>query len=747
MDYSLAISRRSIVADLVAGLVVFLVALPLCLGIAQASNAPLFSGILAGIIGGVVVGLLSGSSTSVSGPAAGLTAVVVTQIEQLKSFDVFLLAVIIGGMFQCVLGVMKAGVLAAFVPSSVIKGLLAAIGTILILKQLPHLLGEDKDPEGEMSFSQPDAENTLTELFAIVKDFHQGAALIGILSLVFLLLWESSKDLKKFPIPSALLVVVFGTAMASWMSTWGGAWVIEASHRVEVPVSKNAMDFVSFLQFPNFSALSNPAVYTSGLVLALIASLETLLNVQAVDKLDKYKRVSPRNRELMAQGVGNICTGLIGGLPLTSVIVRSSANVNAGARTKLSAVFHGVLLFACVMMLPSILNLIPKSCLAAILLVTGYKLVNPSVFKEMWNEGKYQFAPFLATLLAIVFTDLLYGVLIGLGISIAFILNSNMRRPVRRVVEKHIAGELTRIELANQVSFLNRAVLEQALREIPRNGHVLLDASGTDYIDPDILGMIREFRDQIAPMRGVKVSLHGFREKYHIEELSQFVDHSTRELRDQLTPESVLGILQEGNERFRTGKRLVRDFGKQLQSTSAGQHPMAVVLSCIDSRSPAELIFDLGLGDIFSVRVAGNVISPKVLGSMEFGTAVAGARLILVLGHTSCGAVSAAVKFSNSSQTVSQATGCTHLEPIVHDIQQSIDRSAQLKVGEMSPEELGSYVDSVARQHVLRCVEGILRESDTIRGLVAKRQIAVVGAMYNISNGQIEFLDSGSSST
>ncbi|MDX1926221.1 MAG: SulP family inorganic anion transporter [Pirellulaceae bacterium] len=741
MDYSIPITRRSVIADLVAGLVVFLVALPLCLGIAQASNAPLFSGILAGIIGGIVVGLLSGSNTSVSGPAAGLTAVVVTQLEQLKSFDVFLLAVIVGGMFQCALGVMKAGVLAAFVPSAVIKGLLAAIGTILILKQLPHLLGEDKDPEGEMSFAQPDAENTLTELFAIAKDFHQGAALIGILSLAFLLFWESSKDLKKFPVPSALLVVVFGTAMASWMSTWGGAWVIEASHRVEVPVSKNALDFVGFLQFPNFTMLSNPAVYSAGLVLALIASLETLLNVQAVDKLDKYKRVSPRNRELLAQGVGNICVGLIGGLPLTSVIVRSSANVNAGAVTKLSAVFHGVLLFACVMLLPSVLNLIPKSCLAAILLVTGYKLVNPSVFKEMWNEGKYQFVPFLATLLAIVFTDLLYGVLIGLGISIAFILNSNMRRPVRRVVEKHIAGELTRIELANQVSFLNRAVLEQALREIPRDGHVLLDASNTDYIDPDILGMIREFRDQVAPMRGVKVSLHGFREKYHIEELLQFVDHSTRELRDQLTPERVLSILQEGNERFRSGKRLVRDFGKQLQSTSAGQHPMAVVLSCIDSRSPAELIFDLGLGDIFSVRVAGNVISPKVLGSMEFGTAMAGARLILVLGHTSCGAVGAAVRFCNSAQSVSQATGCTHLEPIVHDIQKSIDSSTSSKIADMSPEELGTFVDSVARQHVLRCVEGIVRESDIIRDLVAKRRIAVVGAMYNISNGQIEFIE------
>ena len=500
------------------------------------------------------------------------------------------------------------------------------------------------------------------------------------------------------------------------------------------------MEFVGFLQFPDFSKLSNPAIYSAGLVLALIASLETLLNLQAVDKLDRYRRESPRNRELIAQGIGNVCSGLIGGLPVTSVIVRSSANVNAGAKTKFSAIFHGLLLFVCVLLLPGVLNWIPKSCLAAILLVTGFKLVNPSVFAEMWREGKYQFVPFLATLLAIVFTDLLYGVLIGLAISLAFILNSNMRRPVRRVVEKYLSGELIRIELADQVSFLNRASLENALREVPRDGQVMLDASGTDYIDPDVLSLIREFRDKIAPTRGVQVSLKGFREKYHIENHSEFIDHTTRELQDQLTPELVLGILKEGNERFRTGKRLTRDFCQQLLSTSAGQHPIAVILSCIDSRSPAELIFDLGLGDIFSVRVAGNVISPKVLGSMEFGTAVAGAKLILVLGHTSCGAVGAAVKFANSSQSVSEATGCTHLETIVRDIQQSIDSVAIQRVSQLSPEDLSSFIDGVARRHVRLCVEDIVKESATIRKLVAEKRVAVVGAMYNISSGQIDFM-------
>jgi carbonic anhydrase len=743
MDRPFSFSGRTVAADLVAGVVVFLVALPLCLGIAQASNAPLLAGILAGIVGGILVGLISGSGTSVAGPAAGLTAVVILQIDQLGSFQVFLLAVVVAGIFQCVFGFAKAGIMSRFVPTSVIKGLLAAIGAILILKQLPHLLGEDKDPEGEMSFSQPDSENTFTELLAMVRDFHQGAALVGLLSLALLLLWDRSKHLKKFPIPSALLVVLFGTAMAVWMNSWGGAWVIEASHRVEVPVSNSPKEFVSFLQFPDFSQLSNPAVYSCGLVLALIASLESLLNLQAVDKLDKYQRVSPSNRELFAQGIGNVCSGLIGGLPVTSVIVRSSANVNAGARTKLSTIFHGFLLFFCVLLVPSLLNLIPKSCLAAILLITGFKLVNPAVFVEMWREGRYQFIPFMATLLAIVFTDLLYGVLIGLGFSVAFILNSNIRRPIRKIIERHLTGEVTRIELANQVSFLNRVVLEKALREVPPNGHVLLDASGTDYIDPDVLGLIREFRDKIAPTSSVQVSLKGFREKYDLEDETQFIDHTTRELQDQLTPNDVLEILKEGNERFRAGKRLTRDFGKQLVSTSTGQHPLAVILSCIDSRSPAELIFDLGLGDIFSVRMAGNVISPKVLGSMEFGTAIAGAKLILVLGHTKCGAVSAAVKFANAAQSVGEATGCTHLDPIIRDIQKSIDSSTIRGTSQMTPEELSNYVDSVASQNVCRCVGDIVKESATIRKLVAENRIAVVGAVYNISTGQIDFMGDG----
>ena len=442
---------------------------------------------------------------------------------------------------------------------------------------------------------------------------------------------------------------------------------------VQVPVSSSVRDFLGFLKLPDFSQLGNPAVYTAGITIAIVASLETLLNLEAVDKLDRRQRSSPPSRELVAQGIGNVLAGLIGGLPVTSVIVRSSVNINSGGQTKLATIVHGLLLLLSVMFLPISLNHIPLSCLAAILLVTGLKLVNPSLFRQMWSEGRYQFLPFILTVVSIVMTDLLIGILIGLAVSLAFILSSNVLRPLRSIVERHLGGDVLHVELANQVSFLNRGALDQIFNSIPRGGHILLDALNTVYIDPDILSMIRDFKEQTAPIRGVQVSLRGFRGKYKLQDEIQYVDYSTHDLQGLLTSAQVLKILQEGNERFRTGKRLTRDLERQLQATALGQHPLAVLLSCIDSRTPSELIFDLGLGDIFSIRIAGNIISQKVLGSMEYGCAVAGAKLIVVVGHTQCGAVTAAVKLAGSQANAEQATGCQHLQPIIREIQSAID--------------------------------------------------------------------------
>lgn len=727
--------------DLTGGLVVFLVALPLCLGIALASGAPLFSGLLAGIVGGLVVGSISGSSTSVSGPAAGLTAIVIAQIAALGSFEAFLLAVFIGGIIQIGLGIIRAGSLSAFFPSSVIKGLLAAIGVILILKQIPHVLGHDTDPEGEMSFSQPDEQNTFSEILTVVAgDIHFGAAVVGLLSIALLVVWGRVRFLKNSLIPGQLVVVLLGVLLHIFFQSLGKPWAIGVTHLVQIPVAESAKDLWTFFQFPDFSQWNNPAVYFGGVTIAIVASLETLLNLEAVDKLDTLKRNSPPSRELVAQGVGNIVSGLIGGLPVTSVIVRSSVNVSVGSRTKLSTIFHGILLLVSVMLFPIYLNMIPLAALAAILLVTGFKLASPALFRQMLKEGRYQFIPFLVTLLSIVFTDLLIGILIGLATSLLFILNSNLRQPIRRIVETHLDGDILHIELANQVSFLNRAALDKLFDDAQRGTHLLIDATDTDYIDPDILSLIQEFKSNIGPTRGVSVSLRGFRNKYQLHDEIQFADFSTRELQGRVTPEQVLEILREGNRRFYTGNRLSRDFGRQVNATAGEQNPLAVVLSCIDSRVPAELVLDLGIGDIFSVRVAGNVIGTKSLGSIEYGVGVAGVKLVLVLGHTRCGAVKSSVELLAANKDVKQATGCSHLEAIIHEVEQSTDKEACKHSSEMSSADQEAFVDEVAKQNVLRTVHEIIERSESIREAMDAGRVMVVGALYDVKSGEMEFL-------
>ncbi|MSR30676.1 MAG: sulfate transporter [Gemmataceae bacterium] len=730
----------AIAKDLSAGTAVFLVALPLCLGIALASDAPPIAGIFTGIVGGILVGLFSGSHTSVSGPTAGLTAVVALQIKELGSFEGFLLALAFAGILQIVLGLLRSGILGYFFPSTVIKGLLAAIGIILILKQLPHVLGHDFDPEGEMSFFQPDKENTFSEIVAMVFHHHSGAAMIGLASVFLLIVWDKWSLLKNSAIPVPLVVVVLGIAAKVIMDWFGGSLAVSGSHLVKVPVVEGPGEFTKLFMLPDFSLWKNPAIYSAGLILALVASLETLLNLKAVDKLDSQQRTSPPDRELLVQGAGNFLLGLIGGIPMTSVIVRSSVNINAGAQTRISTIFHGALLLVSVVFFSGFLNQIPLSCLAAILLVTGIKLASPSLVKQMWNEGRYQFIPFSITVGAIIFTDLLTGILIGLVASTTFILSSNLRWPLNRVMEKHLGGEVLHIQLATQVSFFNRPALDRTLREVPRDGHVLIDASNTDYIDPDILDLIREFKEVIAPAHGAQVSLRGFREKYQLQDEIQFVDYSTRELQEKLTAAQVLQILQEGNARFRAGKKLTRDFGRQLDAGTRGQHPLAVILSCIDSRSPAELIFDLGLGDIFSVRIAGNVVSNNILASMEYSCAVAGAKLILVVGHSKCGAVTAAADLACSGLNPEIATGCQHMGHIVTQIQTVIDEPTREQLASSLGDDKSALVDEIARRNVLRIGMQIVIQSKTIQRLIREGQISLATAFYNITTGEMEIL-------
>ena len=735
-------SNPSLGRDLTAGLVVFLVALPLCLGVALASNAPLFSGIIAGVAGGLIVGLLSGSPLSVSGPAAGLTAIVAAQIAKLGSFESFLAAVVIAGVLQILLGVFRQGFIAAFFPSSVIKGLLAAIGVILVLKQIPHVLGHDPDPEGEMSFSQPDGNNTFTEIWQSLGDVQEGALLIGLVATALLFVWNKSNALKRIPIPAPLIVVLLGIAAQEVFQRLGGNFAIDPSHLVQVPIIQAGKGLGSLLTSPDLNAFLQPAVYVGGFTIAVVASLETLLNLEAVDKLDPEQRVSPPNRELFAQGVGNVVSGLLGGLPVTSVIVRSSVNVNAGGKTKISTIVHGVLLALSVLLIPDLLNRIPLSALGAILLVTGLKLASPTLFRQMWNEGKSQFIPFITTVIGILLTDLLVGILIGSATSIAFILHSNARRPIRRIIERHASGDVLRIELANQVSYLSKAALEKILRDVPRGGHVLLDARSTDYIDPDVLDFIEDFRSTIADAHGVELSMVGFREMYpQFEDRIQYVDHTTRELQDSLSPSAVLALLKEGNDRFRSGQRLTRDFSRQVDATAAGQYPMAVVLSCIDSRTPSEFVFDLGLGDIFSVRVAGNVAKDKVLGSIEYACRCAGAKLVVVMGHSSCGAVNAAVDLFGSNTPVAEATGCENLATLIREIQSSVEVPPSESPLQWGAARKSAFTDGVSRKNVAHTIAVLRDRSTTLRDMERNGEIAIVGAFYDIATGLVSFID------
>lgn len=506
--------------DLPAGLVVFLIAVPLCLGIALASGAPLFSGMIAGIVGGVVIGLLSNSHTSVSGPAAGLTAVVLVAIQQLGAFETFLLAVVLAGLLQVVLGFARAGTIANYFPSSVIKGMLTGIGIIIILKQIPHAVGYDKNSEGDMAFWQAEGGNTLSALWQSLTEFiHPGATLVALLSIGILILWERPAVKKRVGmIPGALVAVVVSVLLNELFKSTSGTLVIQPVHLVQIPVAADWQGFLNLFSFPDFNQLTNPKVYTVALTICAIASVETLLCIEAVDKIDPYERTTNPNKELKAQGIGNIVSGLLGGLPVTSVIVRGSANVNAGSRTKASTIAHGTLLLVCVLFIPRILNLIPLSALAAVLILTGYKLAKLSIFKESWANGKYQWWPFIITVVAVVFTDLLTGVAIGLAASVFAILRGNMKNAYFFREETYHKGDLIYIRLAEEVSFLNKAAIKLSLDHLPENSRVLIDASNTSYIDFDVLEIISDFAKNKAPLRSIDLTLKGFHEKYNIGE-------------------------------------------------------------------------------------------------------------------------------------------------------------------------------------------------------------------------------------
>jgi MFS superfamily sulfate permease-like transporter len=495
----------NLIYDLPASIVVFLVALPLCLGIALASGAPMFSGIAAGVIGGVVVGALSKSPLSVSGPAAGLASIVLLAINDLHSFPAFLCSVVIAGLLQILLGYLRAGVIGHFVPVAVIKGMLAAIGIILLLKQIPHAVGYDADFEGDESFLQPDGKNTFTDIIQAWDFLTPGAIVIALVSLLILILWERSffKEHKIIKmIPGPLLVVLLGILLNAMFARYFQSLLIMPSHLVSFPEVSNSAGFASLFTFPDVSQLTNPKVYTVAITLALVASLETLLSIEAADKLDPYKRITPLNRELKSQGVANVLSGLVGGLPVTSVIVRTSANVAAGARTKLSAIVHGLFLMSAVILFPHFLELIPLSSLAAILLMVGYKLTSLKIVKEMYEKGITQFLPFLVTIIAILFSDLLTGVFIGLLVSIFFVIKTNFKSAVFIMND----GNNFILKFTKDVSFLNKSSLRKALEKIPRGASLMIDGGNAEFIDQDIISILEDYKNE-APSKNISLEI------------------------------------------------------------------------------------------------------------------------------------------------------------------------------------------------------------------------------------------------
>jgi len=485
--------------DLPASIVVFFVAVPLCLGIALASGAPLFAGIIAGIVGGIVVGIASGSPLGVSGPAAGLAVIVLTSISTLGgSYQAFLTAVVLAGLLQLILGYAKAGFIAYFFPSSVIKGMLTGIGLLIILKQIPHAIGWDKDAIGDDAFNQADGQNTFTEISKAFEFITPGALVIAAISLAILILWDTvlTKKHKIFQlIQGPIVVVALGICMNLAYAKGFLPYSLNEKQIVSIPVPDSIGSFFGQFTFPDFKALTNFEVWKIAIVLAIVASLETLLCVEATDKLDPDKRVTPTNRELKAQGLGNIVSGLIGGLPITQVIVRSSANINFGGKTKMSAILHGVFLLISAIFIAGLLNLIPLASLAAILLMVGYKLAKPSLFKQMYKLGWEQFIPFVATIVAIIATDLLKGITVGILVGIFYTLRHSYRNShhVKDIISDDHGKAVHHLVLAEEVSFFNKASLLTTLDGIPANSKVIIDCTNSKSIAYDVIEIINDY--------------------------------------------------------------------------------------------------------------------------------------------------------------------------------------------------------------------------------------------------------------
>lgn len=617
-----------------AGIVVFFVALPLCLGIALAQNAPLMSGLISGIIGGFVVGLLGASQVSVSGPAAGLTVVVIGAIAQLGSFPAFTLAVFLSGILQLGFSLLRMGVVSKFIPGPVIKGMLAAIGIIIVLKQIPHLFGYDSDFVGDLEFIQPDGRNTFTELYVMLRYLNPTAMIISCISIGVIVVWDKKlapmhRHLKN--IPGSILAVAIAVlvnllaAKIDWLKN------LAPNHLVQLPLNPSPGDFTRHFASLDFSLLwSKKEIWTVALTIAVIGSIETLLSLEAADKIDPQRRIANKNRELLAQGTGNILSGLFGGLPITAVIVRTVTNVNSGATHRLSAIWHGLLLVIAVFFIPHLLNHIPLAALASILAIVGYKLSSFRIFTDVWKSGREQFIPFVVTVAAVVLTDIMLGVGIGVLFSVGFILMQNYRKGFYTSLQK---GERL-IRLAEDISFIHRPGLSEELRNIPDNSVVTISAENTHNINHDIAELIAEFRES-APLRGITLR----------EKSMPYIPPTAPESHDS---SSVYRKLIHGNRTW-VEENMSHD-RYYFEKLSKGQAPQVLWIGCADSRVPPDAITKTQPGEIFIHRNVANLVvhtDLNMLSVLQYAVEVLGVKHAIVCGHYECGGVRAAMQNSD----------------------------------------------------------------------------------------------------
>lgn len=705
--------------DIPAGIVVFLVALPLCLGIALASGAPLLSGLISGVIGGLVIGYLSGSATSVSGPAASVSAVVLLSIQELGAFDVFLLALVIGGIFQFFLGLLKTGLIADYMPTNIIKGLLSAIGVILILSQIPYIFGLS-----QADLVQSGAFGSF--LRGVVASVSPGALIISAISLFILLGWKLvAVKIVKF-LPPSLLVVVVGVVLNLIFEYFVPALRLAPEHLVNIPKVES---IGTFFIFPDFSAIGNYEVWKTGITITIIASLATLLNLEATDNIDPLKRKSPPNKELIAQGIGNTLAGFIGGIPITSVIVRSSVNIDSGAQTKLSTLVHGMLLLLSVLFLSPLINLIPLASLATILLITGYKLASIALFKSMYKKGWDQFIPFTVTVVAIIVTDLLTGILIGSAISIFFLLKSNYNNPFFVENLRFYSGETVRLELSNEVSFLNKAAIKNTLWSLPNGSRVEIDATYSSFIDHDVLEIIDDFKNSYAVQNNIDVSLIGMKEKYLANDSFDFESGKVEVVFKQNTPDQILNILLGGNHIYVKSKLAFRRLTHQQNSAVMGKPPMAVILACVDLRNSPEMIFNTGIGELIMINSAGYTLGAETIESIEAACHISGVKLILVLGNTQNTVV------QHELEEISNPNSSSRLQSHIL----SLAESHGIKVPDLDPNS-PEVVDQVTRWSVDQAAQTLHSQSAFIREHVSKGSLGLQKALYDKVTGKVTLL-------